>query len=147
MARVGLERLLHGGEAGLSAQELVGQQATLLVQQVGAARRLFDPGQLEVDEPQRELEVAPLAVPAARVRERLLERRDVDVRAAAGLHRHQGLEGLRVVGIQLEGRQGGRDVDVHGGNTRIPDQDYRPSAFAGSIAKIPTGSRRGTLSC
>jgi hypothetical protein len=33
----GLERLLDGGQAGLAAQQLVGEQAALLVQEVGAA--------------------------------------------------------------------------------------------------------------
>ena len=74
MVRRGLESLPDILLPLAIAQELVAEDATLLVQQIGARRRLDGPRQLEIDELDAELEVTSLAVKAARVGESMCER-------------------------------------------------------------------------
>ncbi len=114
----GLQRLLHGRLTGLVAQELVGEQPPLLVQQVRAAGVAGGEPELEVDELQTELEVGVLAVPPARIGERLRERVRLDAGAVARMDGLEGLQGLRIVRTELQGGERCRNGGGHGGTRR-----------------------------
>ena len=102
----GLEGLADVLLALAIAQKLVAEDATLLVQQARPCRRLDSPRQLEIDEPDAELEVTSLAVEAPRVGESMCERPAIDPTPVAGMERCQSAERLLVIGVELKGFEG-----------------------------------------
>jgi hypothetical protein len=84
-------------------QELVTEDAGLLVQEIGAARSVHDPGQLQIDELNAEVEVTSLAVPASRVGQRVRERLSIDTAAVSGMKGGKRLQCLGIVWIELKG--------------------------------------------
>ncbi len=87
-----LQRQLHGRLTGLVAEQLVGEQATLFVQEVGAAASPVVNPSSRSNQLETEIEVGVLAVPAAGVGQRRRERVGVDAGAVA---RVDSLEGCR----------------------------------------------------
>ncbi len=109
-----LQRQLHGGLTGLVAEQLVGEQATLFVQEVGAAGVAGREPELQIDQLETEIEVGVLAVPAAGVGQRRRERVGVDAGAVARVDGLEGLQGLRIIRAELQGGEGCRDGGGHG---------------------------------
>jgi hypothetical protein len=99
----GGQRRLHAGLPLAVAQQLVAEDAPLLVQKIGAARHVGGPGQLQIDQLHAQLEVAALAVPAARVGQRVGQRIAIDAAAVARVKGGKRLQRVAVVRIQLEG--------------------------------------------
>src|SRR5581483_4462713 len=88
------------------AQQLIAEDAALLVQQVGALWRLDGPRQLEIDELDAKLEVTSLAVKPSRVGESMCERPAIDPTSVAGVERRESAERLLVIGVELKGFEG-----------------------------------------
>ena len=94
----------RGAQTGLRlfvAQQLVGQDAALLVLQLRAAGFVARPGELEIDELHAQLEVAAFAMPATRVGQRTRQRFGVDPRAVAGFEPLQRTQSMSVGGVDL----------------------------------------------
>ena len=113
-----LQRLLNGRLTGLVAQELVGEQPPLFVQQLRPPAVAGGEPELEIDELETEIEVGVLAVPPARIGERLRERVRLDAGAVAGVNGLEELQCLRIVRTQLQGGERCRNGGGHGGASR-----------------------------
>ena len=85
MLRCRLQRLTNPRLSFLVEEELVGEYASLLVEQVRAPGGAGRPGQLEVDELHAQLEVPSLPVPASGVRQCLRQHLGIDAGAVAGM--------------------------------------------------------------
>ena len=132
----GLQRLLHGRLTGLVAQQLVGEQPPLLVQQVRAAGVAGREPELQIDELQTEVEVGVLAVPPARIGERLRERVRLDAGAVARVNGLEGLQGLRIVRTQLQGGERCRNGGGHGGTGRRRKREKRLSTIDPRLSAV-----------